>query len=204
MSEIFHSIVDLVVSLVSELGYLGIFLLMTLESSFIPFPSEVVLIPAGYLVKQGEMSFLYVMLAGILGSLVGALINYYISSTFGRKFILKFGPYFFFTPEKFEKIEQAFLRHGYFATFVGRLIFGIRQWISIPAGLSKMPLLPFSILTSAGAGIWTLVLVALGYVVGKGEETEQMAKFIGYWVFGAIVLMIAAYFWWMPKKKTNS
>ncbi len=201
MVEIFHSAVDYLLHLVDLLGYIGIFLLMALESSFIPFPSEVVLIPAGVLVKQGKMNFVLALAAGTLGSLAGAYINYFLSLRFGRAFILKYGSKFGFSETKFSKVESAFLRHGNYATFVGRLIFGIRQWVSIPAGLSRMNLFSFTILTSLGAGIWSAILITLGLVLGGGEGTEHLAKQIGYWMFGVIIIMsLAYYFWWTPKK----
>ena len=204
LSDTLHYFVDIVVELVQGMGYLGIFLLMTLESSFVPFPSEVVLIPAGYLAFQGEMNILFVILAGIAGSLAGAIINYYLSYTFGRGFILRYGKYFLLSPEKFAVIESSFLKHGKFATFVGRLIFGIRQWISIPAGLSKMPFGSFAVLTSLGAGIWVTILVALGYVLGEGEESQTLAKQLGLWVLGVVVIMTFAYIYWSSPKKQQA
>lgn len=205
MSELFHTMVDSIVELVGSLGYMGIFLLMSLESSFVPFPSEVVLIPAGVLVRAGKMSALGVLLAGVLGSLLGAYINYFIARTVGRKFILKFGRYFLLSEEKFLKVEQAFLAHGKFATFVGRLIFGIRQWISIPAGLSKMPLLSFSLLTALGAGIWVAILMSLGMAFGDGEETVLVAKRVGLWLVGVVAILGAAYYaWWVPRKHRSA
>lgn len=203
MSEIFHTFVDWIVEIVSSLGHFGVFILMALESSFFPFPSEVVLIPAGYLAKAGEMNLGMIIFAGVAGSLLGATINYYLSLWLGRRFIVSYGKYFLLPEEKFLKLEQAFLEHGKFATFVGRLIFGIRQWISIPAGISRMPFLPFAFLTSLGAGIWVTILVALGYVLGESENTFQTAKLVGMWLLGVIVIMSLAYwYWWKPKKQS--
>ncbi len=204
LSLFLHQFIDYVVALVDGMGYLGIFLLMTLESSFVPFPSEVVLIPAGYLAHQGDMNAVMACVAGIAGSLVGAGINYYLSYTFGRSFILRYGKYFLLSEEKFLTLEKMFLQHGAFATFVGRLIFGIRQWISIPAGLAKMPFGKFSVLTSAGAGIWVIILVSLGYVLGESAEAGRVAKVVGYWLAGVVVVISVAYFfWWHPRKKKN-
>jgi membrane protein DedA with SNARE-associated domain len=203
--EFLHQIIQQLTSLVDSLGYLGIILLMILESSFVPFPSEVVMIPAGYLVKKGEMNMGMVIFSGVFGSLIGAYVNYYLSVTLGRKFILKYGHYFLLDEKKFLSIEQSFIRHAAFTTFVGRLIFGIRQWISIPAGLARMPLVPFTVLTSLGAGIWVTILVALGYVLGSGESAEQTAKLIGYWLLGAVAILTAAYcVYWLPKKGEQS
>ncbi|RMG45236.1 MAG: DedA family protein [Candidatus Dadabacteria bacterium] len=204
MSELLHQFVATVVSLVGDMGYLGIFILMTVESSFIPFPSEIVLVPAGYLAQQGEMSIVMIFLAGVGGSLLGATINYYLSVWLGRKFILTYGRYFFLPEEKFIKLEKAFLKHGNFATFVGRLIFGIRQWISIPAGLARMPFAPFAVLTSLGASVWVIILVALGYVLGEAQG-EAEARIVGYWLLGAVVIMTLAYaYWWVPKRANKS
>ncbi len=202
MKELLYEFVSYVVQLVGDLGYLGIFILMTIESSFIPFPSEIILIPAGYHVFKGEMNAVLVVLAGVCGSLLGAYINYFLSLYLGRGFILKYGKYFFLKEDQFRKLEEAFLRHGAFATFVGRLIFGIRQWISVPAGLSKMPLVTFSLLTALGAGIWVIILVALGYILGEGQESKESVKLIGYWLLAVVAIMTVAYFyWWTPKKR---
>jgi len=201
MSEIYHSIVDYIIELVAHLGYGGIFLLMSLESSFVPFPSELVLIPAGVAVRNGEMTASLVILSGILGSLVGALINYSIAYYLGRSFIDKFGKFFLLSPEKFDKVEKGFLNHGYMATFLGRLIFGIRQWISLPAGLSKMPLLPFAFLTSLGAGIWVSILVYLGYALGKTDNVYSKAKELGVWFFVSILIISVVYYLWKKNAK---
>ncbi len=153
-----------------EMGYMGIFLLMMVESSFIPFPSEVVLIPAGYLAQQGEMNIILIFLAALFGSLAGAFINYFGALIIGRRLLMQFGKYFFISNSAMEKMETYFQKHGPISTFTGRLIPGIRQLISIPAGLSKMPLLPFTFYTALGAGIWSMVLILLGYILGENEE----------------------------------
>ena len=203
MSTLLHSFVAYVVSVVSGMGYLGIFILMVLESSFIPFPSEVVLIPAGYLAFKGEMNIWMVVAAGITGSLLGAVINYFLAVSLGRKFIIRYGRYFLLSEDKFLLLERAFLKHGSFATFIGRLIFGIRQWISIPAGLSKMPFATFSIYTTLGASIWVVILVSLGYFLGEGQESRAYAKLIGYWLLGAVVIMSLAYYYWQSPAKSK-
>lgn len=194
-----------IVDIVGAMGYMGIFLLMTIESSFIPFPSEIVLIPAGYKASLGEMNAVVVVISGVLGSLLGAFINYLLAMYLGRKFILAYGKYFFLPREKFLKLESAFNKHGAFATFVGRLIFGIRQWISIPAGLAKMNILVFSILTALGAGIWSTILVALGYILGEGDSAMEYAKLIGYWMLGVVAVLSVAYYYWVnPRSEFGS
>jgi membrane protein DedA with SNARE-associated domain len=151
------------------MGYWGIFLLMFLESTFFPFPSEIIMIPAGYLAYKGEMNLYIVVLMGILGSVGGALLNYYLAKSFGRSFILRYGKYFFIKVETLDKLESFFAKHGEISTFTGRLIPGIRQLISLPAGLARMNMAKFSFFTALGAGIWVVVLVGVGYVVGSNE-----------------------------------
>ena len=164
-----HEIAQTIVQYIGDMGYWGIFLLMFLESTFFPFPSEIIMIPAGYLAYQGEMNVSLVIFIGILGSLLGALFNYYLAMHFGRKFILKYGKYFFIKEETLDKLEAFFTKHGEVSTFNGRLIPGIRQLISLPAGLAKMNIARFSLYSALGAGIWVVVLVALGYLLGSNE-----------------------------------
>ena len=165
-----HEIADAIVGYIGDMGYWGIFLLMFLESTFFPFPSEIIMIPAGYLAFKGEMNVYMVVLIGILGSVGGALFNYYLAMYFGRKFILKYGKYFFIKEETLDKLEAFFTKHGELSTFNGRLIPGIRQLISLPAGLAQMNVVKFSFYSALGAGIWVVVLVALGYLLGSNEE----------------------------------
>ncbi|ELP0533119.1 DedA family protein [Campylobacter upsaliensis] len=191
MQEIFNFIIEIA----SAWGYLGIIILMTLESCFIPFPSEVVMIPAGYLAHKGELDFSLCILSGVLGSVLGALINYYLCFFWGRNFILRYGRFFGITEEKFAKFEVFFNRHGEFSTFVCRLLPGIRQYISMPAGLAKMRLINFVIFTAAGSGIWVSILVFLGYFLGENEDLikeylHQILLFILLFVFIAGLIYI--------------
>ncbi len=165
-----HEIIDFIVNLVGDMGYIGIFIMMFLESTFFPFPSEVAMIPAGYLASQGEMNLYLSILVGVLGSLTGALFNYYLAKIYGRRAVLRFGKYFFFNEEKLNKMERFFYKHGSFSTLTSRLIPGVRQFISLPAGLSKMPITPFILYTTIGAGIWVIILTLLGYLIGTNQE----------------------------------
>ncbi len=184
-----NEIVNFLVNTIGQMGYVGIFALMFLESSFFPFPSEVVMIPAGYLAYQGEMSLSLVLVFGILGSLAGAWFNYLLASKFGRKFLDKI-----MSHEKVEKLEVFFENHGHISTFTGRLIPGIRQYISFPAGLAKMNALKFSIYTTLGAGIWASILTFLGYFLGANTELiHQYLKEITIATLVLVIVLIAIY-----------
>jgi len=165
-----EELAQILVDLVFDWGYLGIFFLMAIESSFIPFPSEIVLIPAGYLASKGEMSLSMIMFSGVAGSMLGALLNYYLAFTLGRKALVKYGKYFFIKENTLNKMDNFFQKHGAISTFIGRLIPAIRQLISIPAGISHMNLTVFSIYTALGASIWAFILTMLGYFIGENQE----------------------------------
>ena len=189
-----HDIANTIVSYVGDMGYLGIFLLMFLESTFFPFPSEIIMVPAGYLAYQGEMNLYMVVFVGILGSIGGALLNYYLAMSFGRAFILRYGKYFFIKEETLNKLDTFFAKHGEISTFTGRLIPGIRQLISLPAGLARMNIAKFSFFTALGAGIWIIVLVALGYVVGSNETLiSQYLKSATFIALICVVLIVIFY-----------
>jgi len=196
--DLFNGIVEGLVGLIDSLGYFGVFILMAIESSFVPFPSEVILIPAGVLVQRGEMSFLLVFIVGVLGSLAGALINYCLAFYLGRKgverLIKKYGKIFLIDNEKLERSDNFFERHGEVTTFVGRLIPVIRQLISIPAGFSKMNVWKFSFYTALGAGIWTAILITLGYVFGDNMAViEQNLSVISLVVMGFALIVVLVY-----------
>jgi len=196
-----HELAQELVNLIFDWGYIGIVIMMAIESSFIPFPSELVLVPAGYLAAQGQMSIVAIMGSALVGSLVGAFVNYYLAYTLGRKFLLKFGKYFFIKEETLLKMEEYFEKHGHISTFTGRLIPGIRQLISIPAGLAKMDLMQFSLYTLLGAGIWALVLVFLGYFIGTNEALiHQYLKEITLVVVMLLVILVTVYYRYQKRK----
>ena len=189
------------VDLIFDWGYLGIFLLMSIESSFIPFPSEIILVPAGYLASQGEMNFFMIMFSALSGSMVGAFINYFLALLLGRKIIKKFGKYFFISESALDKMDSFFLKHGAISTFTGRLIPGIRQLISIPAGLSRMNLAVFSAYTALGAGVWALILVLLGYFIGENQELiDVYLKQIVMAILISLVLLGSWYAYYQKRK----
>ena len=201
---------DSIAALAPVWGYALIFLFMAIESSFIPFPSEVVMIPAGFLAARGELT-LHAPVAdlalacatGLLGSLAGAYFNYYLSAKLGEPFLRRYGKWFFLKPEALDRACEVFNRYGALTTFVCRLIPVIRQLISIPAGLARMPLGTFTFFTSLGAGIWTFLLALAGYSLGRtagdisyNELVHRGKELIDanlVWVILGGVLLAAAY-----------
>lgn len=190
------------VDLIFEWGYVGIFLLMGVESSFIPFPSEIILIPAGYLASKGDMSIAMIMASALGGSMLGAFINYYLALILGRKILRRYGKYFFIKENALEKMDNYFAKHGHISTFIGRLVPGIRQLISIPAGLARMNLAVFSTYTALGAGIWAFILVMLGYFIGENQELiDSYLKQITIAVLMVLVLLASWYIYYQKGKK---
>jgi len=162
-----------------NVNYFTIVLLMAVEGSFIPFPSEVVIPPAAWKAAQGEMNILLIVFFGTLGALIGSLINYYLGYYLGRKLIYKFADsrlagFLLIDAKKVQQAEEYFVKHGKSSTFIGRLVPGVRQLISIPAGLARMPLKDFLIFTIAGAALWNSVLAALGYFLYSKKETLEL------------------------------
>ena len=182
------------VEIVHKLGYPGVLALMTLESTFVPIPSELVMPQAGYLAAQGQMNFWIALLMATAGSVLGALINYGIAIKMGRPLMLKYGKYFLCPPHKFEKMEKFFVTHGEISTFTGRLILGVRHFISFPAGLARMHLSKFCFYTALGAGFWAAVLETIGFVVGdKPDLIKRYAHQAGALAFVGCVGIVTIY-----------
>ena len=191
--------INFIVQTVGEWGYAGIFLMMFLESSFFPFPSEVAMIPAGYLAHQGQMSLALAWTAGTAGSLAGAVFNYYLCCFFGRELVLKYGKFIGITDEKMHKFEAFFVAHGEISTFNCRLIPGIRQYISLPAGLAKMNIFKFSLYTTLGAGIWVAVLLAVGYYLGKNYDKSAFSHIVVA-MLAAVGLITSLYIFYVKRR----
>lgn len=196
-----HALIDWIVQTVSSLGYLGIFVMMFLESSFFPFPSEVVMIPAGYLSYKGEMNLWFSIAAGIAGSIAGALFNYYLAVKLGRRLLLKYGHYVFFTQETLDKVESFFKTHGSFSTLSGRLVPVVRQYISLPAGLARMHVGLFTFYTGVGAGIWVSILALLGYYFGQNEALLKENLHLAMLMVVALVILIGVIYVWLHQRK---
>jgi len=156
---------------------------------------------AGYLVFKGEMNIYIVILCGIAGSLSGALFNYFLAVKFGRKFLIKYGKYFFIKEETIKQMEDFFKSHGHISTFSGRLIPAVRQYISFPAGLARMNLLTFSIYTTLGAAIWVMILTLLGYFLGDNQALIK--EYLRYIIVTVLFLLAILGFWYYKKIKNK-
>ena len=212
MLETIASHLDAIAALAPTWGLLFIFVFMAIESSFVPFPSEVVMIPAGFLAARGERGVgsplvaVWVAIAvGVFGSLAGAFVNYYLALWVGKPFLEKYGKWFFLKPAALERSCEVFNRYGAATTFVCRMVPAIRQLISIPAGIARMPLGSFTLFTGLGAGVWTAILAFVGYGLGKsaGDITylelctkgkEMASAHLPLVIGGALVLVVAYVF----------
>ncbi len=194
-------ILNLTNGALDNLNYGWVILFMAIESSFIPFPSEVVMIPAAYMAAEtGEMSYPMIILCGTLGALIGALINYGLAYSLGRPIVYafansRFGHMCLIDAEKVEKAEAYFDKRGAISTLIGRMIPAIRQLISIPAGLAKMNLLPFCLYTCLGAGLWNSILVGIGAAFHSTMPKQELIDIIAHYshIIGvaAIVIVVA-------------
>lgn len=174
-----------------NITYLTVFLLMMIESTVLPMPSELVMPPAAYLAAKGDLNIILVVVSGTLGALVGSLINYVVAYTLGRKIVYaladtKLAHLIFINREKVEKAENFFIRNGKSSTLIGRLVPGVRHLISIPAGLAKMPLQTFMLWTFIGAGIWNIILSMLGYFFYS--QQELLKKYYEELWWGVLIL----------------
>lgn len=193
------------VNIIHALGYPGLILLMAMESSFIPLPSELVLPPAGYLVHQGKMNMVLVILCGVAGSILGALFNYWIGVRYGRNFLLKYGKYFGLNEKRYLKTELFFIKHGEISTFVGRLLLGVRHFISFPAGVARMPMRPFIFYTAAGSAIWCSILTILGYYAGQEEELlNRYYREITMLLLGFCAVLVLIYFLFYRRRQRHA
>ncbi len=194
-----------------HLNYWVITLLMAIESSFIPFPSEVVVPPAAYMAATtGEQNVILIILFATLGACLGALINYWLALYLGRPLIYRFansrwGHMCLIDEQKVQRAEQYFADHGAAGTFFGRLVPAVRQLISIPAGLSRMPLGRFMLYTTLGAGIWNTILALMGWYIGRhfsGQLEEKVAEYSGELkiVMLALGAAVVAYFIYKGRK----
>lgn len=202
-----NQISEWVLAIMAKFGYLGIIFAMFAENVFPPIPSEVIMPAAGFAVARGDLNLLLVVVAGTLGSVLGALPLYYFGSLFNKQrlidFTEKYGKYVFVKPDDVISADDWFNKHGKKAVFFGRMVPGIRSLISIPAGMNKMPLLPFIILTTAGAAIWTTLLTLAGYHFGQNYEVIEkfLAPYSKIFLGAAIVIVII---WLLRRRMSQS
>ena len=198
MMEWLEQVANWLVNFVHEMGYIGIIVMTFVESSFVPVPAEVTMVPAGYLVQQGKLDFTITLASAILGTVGGAYFNYWLAKRYGREMFIRYGKYLMMTDAKLAKLESFFEKHGAISTFTGRLIPGVRHYISFPAGLARMKLSTFCIYTALGGGIWMLVLLILGYYIGENKEllTVYMP-----WIKGGVlgVILLIGFGYWYKK-----
>jgi len=206
--NIFGTIIDWYMA---HMTYTTITILMAIESTFVPLPSELVLPPAAYLASQGELNFFLIVLFATIGCVIGALINYTLSFYLGRAIIYgladsKYAKFFFINRQKLEHAENYFIENGNTSTFIGRLIPGIRHLISIPAGLAKMSLKKFMLYTFLGSALWNTILCALGYYFGENEELLMKyfheLKYV-FLVIGAIFVLYLVFVKGKKKRKKS-
>jgi membrane protein DedA with SNARE-associated domain len=202
---VLHEAINWLVSTIGSMGYLGIFLLMAMESSVFPIPSEVVMPPAGYLAQQGKMDMALVILSGTAGSLVGAYANYFAARFLGRPLLLKYGRYVWITEAHFGHVEDYFKQHGEISTFIGRLLPVVRHLISLPAGLAGMNHVKFTVYTLLGAAIWVSVLSWIGYFIGQNQELiVRSAHEAVIDVIAFCALLVIVYVWLHKRKQARA
>lgn len=185
-------ILDLV-NVVEKFGYLGIFIMTIAEGTFIPIPNEVTLIPAGFLVTKGKLALIPVLIFSILGNFIGSMISYSIARMLGRKFIMNYGKYVGLHSERLKKMEDFFHKYGKVSVFLGRIVPGVKHFISFPAGLAKMDGRLFSIYSSAGGGLWVTTLILIGMLIGNNESAIEL--FISrmnwsIWLVSIVIILI--------------
>ena len=212
MTDLIIQYLEAAAAIAPTWGFVLVFVFMTIESSFIPFPSEVVMIPAGFLAARGQLGTgdpvldsMLSVLAGTLGSLAGAYVNYGLARAVGSPFLYRYGRYFFLPPASLARAEELFRTYGAGATFVCRLLPAIRQLISIPAGLAGMPHGSFALWTGLGAGIWVGILTGVGFVIGQQTADLGWADIVHGgkdmvgrslpWLIPSLVLGFGAYVW---------
>ncbi|MBS3133668.1 DedA family protein [Candidatus Woesearchaeota archaeon] len=191
---VFGFIFEYIVSVIDKLGYVGIFVFMVLESMVFPIPSEAIMPFAGFLVAQGRLNLYLVIALSALASLIGSLLSYYMGYFGGRKFVHKFGRYFFINEGHLIYTEKFFKNYGEKTIFVGRFIPVVRHLISVPAGIGKMNLIKFSLYTILGAGIWNTFILYIGFFLNeKWELVKQYSSKIDIFIIIIVALFIIYY-----------
>lgn len=200
--EILRPIVEVITSVITTMSYPGIFFLMILESALIPIPSEIIMPFSGFLASTGKLNYVGVVLAGSFGNLVGSILTYYLGINVGRKVILKYGKYIFFKKEHLELTENLFNKYGDRVSFVGRLLPGIRTYVSLPAGIGKTKFTKFVIYTLAGSLIWNSMLTYVGMKLGS--NWKNIDKYSIYLDIAAVLAMAVFLIWFIYNTRRKS
>jgi membrane protein DedA with SNARE-associated domain len=200
--EFLKPLVEFIISFIAQLGYTGIFFLMILESALIPIPSEIIMPFSGFLSSTGRLDPLLVTLSGSLGNLVGSVLTYYLGIKAGRKFILKYGRYILFKKEHLESTENLFERYGDRISFAGRLLPGIRTYVSLPAGIGKTNFTKFVAYTFAGSLIWNSMLTYVG--MSLGSNWKNIDKYSTYLDVAALLAVAVFVIWFVYKTKRKT
>jgi membrane protein DedA with SNARE-associated domain len=200
--EILRPIVEVITSIITTMSYPGIFFLMILESALIPIPSEIIMPFSGFLASTGKLNYIGVVLAGSFGNLVGSILTYYLGINVGRKVILKYGKYIFFKKEHLELTENLFNKYGDRVSFVGRLLPGIRTYVSLPAGIGKTKFTKFVIYTLAGSLIWNSMLTYVG--MNLGSNWKNIDKYSIYLDIAAVLAIVVFLIWFIYNTRRKS
>jgi membrane protein DedA with SNARE-associated domain len=200
--EILRPIVESITSIISTMSYPGIFFLMILESALIPIPSEIIMPFSGFLASTGKLSSVGVVLSGTFGNLVGSILTYYLGINVGRAFLIKYGRYVFFKKEHLELTENLFKRYGDKVSFVGRLLPGIRTYVSLPAGIGKTKFTKFAIYTFLGSIIWNSMLTYVGMKLGS--NWKNIDKYSIYLDLAAVIAIAVFLIWFVYNSRRKS
>jgi membrane protein DedA with SNARE-associated domain len=198
---ILNPVVNVATDFISSAGYPAVFLLMALESACIPIPSEAIMLFAGFAVSKGELTLIGIVAAGVLGNLIGSLAGYGIGY-FGRVDLLERAKVFHVSPERLKQTESWFERWGDATVFFSRMLPIVRTFVSLPAGVAKMPLVRFSVLTTLGSLPWVLALALVGEAVGDNWETWRHN--LGYLDYVVAAAILGAVGWWLLKRRGDS
>jgi membrane protein DedA with SNARE-associated domain len=193
--EILKPLVEIITGFIASLGYPGIFILMILESALIPIPSEIIMPFSGFLVTTGKLETLGVVIAGTTGNLVGSIATYYLGLKLGRAFIIRYGKYIFFRQRHLDLTEYLFQRYGEKISFIGRLLPGIRTYVSLPAGIGRTKLGNFVIYSAAGAALWNTVLTYIGMQLG--HNWKNIDRYSIYLDITALVIVAILVVWFI-------
>ena len=190
-----------IISVIETSGYLGIFILMALESANIPVPSEIIMPFSGYLVFAGKFNLLWVVLWGACGNLAGSVVSYYLGFFGGRAILQKYGKFFFIKDRDLELAEHWFSKYGGVTAFAARMLPIVRTFISFPAGIARMNILKFSVYTFAGSFVWSYFLAYIGIIMG--ENWTYLEAYFRKFDWAIAGLIAAGVIWWIRRHFKN-